>query len=130
MIHFKHAGFDGVLGLSLQLRRNATRKASLLKAMVDSKAIPAEMFSVFLAKDLHQDSSEIAFGTYSDEYMASPLHWVPLSEPAYWQFSLSGVSVGGKKLALCSANSTQVGKNVSSFFGRMCCRSLQEFETE
>lgn len=127
---FGHAGFDGVLGLSLQLRRNATRKTSLLKALVDSKAIPAELFAVFLAKDLHQESSEISFGTYSKDYMAGPLHWVPLSEPAYWQFSLAGVTVGGKKLALCSENSTQVGKKVSSFFGRMCCRSLKEFEHE
>lgn len=127
---FGHAGFDGVLGLSLQLRMNATRKTSLLKAMVDSKAIPAEMFAVFLAKDLQQQSSEITFGTYSEERMDGPLHYVPLSEPAYWQFALSGIKVEGKPLALCSPNSTQVGKKVSSFFGRMCCRSLAEFEHE
>lgn len=127
---FAHAGFDGVLGLSLQLRRNATGKSSVLRALADSKAIPAELFSVFLSKDLHQESSEIAFGTYSEEYMDGPLHWVPLSEPAYWQFSLAGLSVGGKKLDLCSKDSTQVNKSVSSFFGRMCCKSLQEFEHE
>lgn len=127
---FAHAGFDGVLGLSLQLRRNANHKSSILQALVDSKAIPAQMFAVFLSKDLHQEGSEISFGTYSDEYMEGPLHWVSLSEPAYWQFSLASVSVGGKKLTLCSENSTQVGQNVSSFFGRMCCRSLQEFEHE
>lgn len=127
---FAHAGFDGVLGLSLQLRRNATHKTSVLKALADNKAIPEEIFSVFLSKDLHQESSEISLGTYSEEHMDGPLHWVPLSEPAYWQFSLAGISVGGKKLDLCSENSTQVGKSVSSFFGKMCCRSLQEFEHE
>jgi len=127
---FAHAGFDGVLGLSLQLRRNATGKSSVLKALSDSKAIPAELFSVFLSKDLHQESSAIEFGTYSEEYMASPLHWVPLSEPAYWQFSLASVSVGGKKLAVCNENSTKVNASVSSFFGRMCCRSLEEFDHE
>jgi hypothetical protein len=127
---FGHAGFDGVLGLSLQLRKDATRKTSVLTAMADSKAIPAELFSVFLAKDLQQESSELSLGTYSEEYMDGPLHWVPLSEPAYWQFSLSGIKVGKKPLTLCSANSTKVGKNVSSFFGRMCCRSLKEFDTE
>jgi len=127
---FAHAGFDGVLGLSLQLRRNASKKEGVLQALMDSKAIPAELFAVFLSKDLHHESSEISFGTYSDEYMAGPLHWVPLSEPAYWQFSLASMSVGGKKLSLCSENSTQVNKSISSFFGRMCCRSLEEFEHE
>mmetsp|Transcript_69724 Transcript_69724/g.109066 ORF Transcript_69724/g.109066 Transcript_69724/m.109066 type:complete len:498 (-) Transcript_69724:103-1596(-) len=127
---FAHAGFDGVLGLSLKLRRDATAKTSVLKALTESKAIPAEMFSVFLSKDLHQESSEISFGTYSEERMDGPLHWVPLSEVAYWQFSLASISVGGKKLAICSENSTQVGKSVSSFFGHMCCRSLEEFEHE
>jgi len=127
---FGHAGFDGVLGLSLQLRRNATGKDSVLHSLAESKAIPAELFSVYLAKELTAESSEIAFGSYSEEYMDSPLHWVPLSEPAYWQFALADVKVGGKKLDLCSANSTQVGSKISSFFGRMCCRSLKEFETE
>jgi len=127
---FGHAGFDGVLGLSLQLRRNATRGTSVLQALVDSQAIPAPTFAVFLSRDLQQEGSHITFGTYSSEYMDGPLHWVPLSEPAYWQFSLSGVTVAGKKLPLCFENSTRVGKNVSSFFGRMCCRSLQEFEHE
>jgi hypothetical protein len=127
---FGHAGFDGVLGLSLPLRSNASSKSSALHALAESKAIPAELFAVYLAKDLKQDTSEISLGTYSEEYMDSPLHWVPLSEPAYWQFSLASVTVGGKKLEICSANSTQVGSNVSSFFGRMCCRSLQEFDSE
>jgi hypothetical protein len=127
---FAHAGFDGVLGLSLQLRRNASSKSSVLHALTQSKAIPAELFAVFLSKDLHQESSEITFGTYSDDHMSGSLHWVSLSEPAYWQFAMSSISVGGKKLTLCSENSTQVGSSVSSFFGRMCCRSLDEFEHE
>jgi len=127
---FGHAGFDGVLGLSLQLRGDALTKESALHSLVANKAIPAEMFAVYLAKDLKEESSEISLGTYSDEYMDSPLHWVPLSEPAYWQFALAEVKVGGKKLTLCSENSTQVGKSVSSYFGRMCCRTLTEFESE
>ena len=44
--------------------------------------------------------------------------------------NVSPSQVGKKQLTLCSENSTKVGKNVSSFFGRMCCRSLKEFDTE
>merc|ERR1719181_240568 len=124
---FGHAGFDGVLGLSLPLRKAATRKTSVLQALADSKAIPAQMFAVFLAKDLQQSSSEISFGTINEDRMAEPLHWVPLSEAGYWQFSISAFNVGGRKLPVCSTNasSVKVGMNVSSFFGRMCCRSLE-----
>lgn len=136
---FKHAGFDGVLGLSLQLRRAATNRTSVLQSLVDSHAIPSPIFAVFLAKDWHRDPSEISFGSYSEDYMAGPLHWVSLSEPAYWQFSISAIRVAGKALQLChdskansggGASSLPVGSNISTFFGRMCCRSLDEFEHE
>mmetsp|Transcript_33872 Transcript_33872/g.59724 ORF Transcript_33872/g.59724 Transcript_33872/m.59724 type:complete len:520 (+) Transcript_33872:84-1643(+) len=132
---FNHAGFDGVLGLALNLRRNATRKTSVLQALADSHAIPSLLFAVFLSKDLHMGTSEILFGRFDSQHADGPLHWVPLSEPGYWQFSIASLSVGGKKLPLCGGNGThasllQTGTNVSTFFGRMCCRSLEEFEHE
>lgn len=140
---FNHAGFDGVLGLSLHLRRESSRKTNVLEALVDSNAIPAPIFSVFLSKDLHVGTSEILFGRFDSERFEGALHWVNLSEPAYWQFSIAAVNVNGKKLSLCGGtgqhNQTTNGTNasllkngtsVSSFFGKMCCKTLEEFKTE
>lgn len=138
---FLDAAFDGVLGLSLVLRSNTTRKSSVLNALVDAGAIPHAQFSVFMAKDLHSGSSEISFGAADLAHAAEPMVWARLSEPGYWQLSLSGLAVGGQKLSLCDdvgdastpgghelilAN----GTNVSTFFGKMCCRTLEEFEHE
>jgi hypothetical protein len=54
---------------------------------------------------------------------------VNISEPGYWQISLAGLSVGGKDLHLCSEQ-VEEGANITTFFGKMCCRSVEEFEHE
>lgn len=129
---FLHAKFDGVLGLSLQLRSESTVKTSVLEAMVASKAIPHALFAVFMAKDLHSDSSEISFGAVNADRAASSTMWVPLSDPGYWQFSLGSIAVGGKDLNVCETSNTTLAVNstVSTFFGKMCCRTLGEFDHE
>eukprot|EP00929_Paragymnodinium_shiwhaense_P018619 TRINITY_DN12961_c0_g1_i1.p1 TRINITY_DN12961_c0_g1~~TRINITY_DN12961_c0_g1_i1.p1 ORF type:complete len:513 (-),score=122.66 TRINITY_DN12961_c0_g1_i1:175-1713(-) len=129
---FLHAKFDGVLGLSLQLRSESTSKTSVLQALADSKAIPRAVFAVFMAKDLHSDTSEISFGEANAERAGSSTTWVQLSDPGYWQFALSGIDVGGKDLQVCAAGSDELAANttVSAFFGKMCCRTVEEFEHE
>lgn len=134
---FLHSRFDGVLGLSLSLRKNATRKTSALDALVDAQAIPAAQFGVFLAKDMYSDTSELSLGAPDAERFEGPMNWVKLSEPGYWQFSLASLSVGGEDLDLCGTKDKKAfsqqlanGTNISSFFGRMCCRTLEEFNHE
>lgn len=126
---FKTSNFDGVLGLSLKLRSDASSDDSVLQALVDSKSIPRALFAVFMAKDLHSGSNEISFGAANARRMASDTTWVTLSDPGYWQFSLEGVSVGGKDLELCQAPSKAFGANVTveTFFGKMCCRNTDQF---
>eukprot|EP00933_Yihiella_yeosuensis_P037131 TRINITY_DN31002_c0_g1_i1.p1 TRINITY_DN31002_c0_g1~~TRINITY_DN31002_c0_g1_i1.p1 ORF type:complete len:518 (+),score=102.58 TRINITY_DN31002_c0_g1_i1:171-1724(+) len=130
---FLNAKFDGVLGLSLKLRSNTTAKDSVLSALVASKAIDKPMFSVFMSKDLHSESSEITFGSSEDaSKMASAPMWVNLSDPGFWQFSLEGVSVGKEDLKLCKPAKEAFVANTTlqTFFGKMCCRSTDEFANE
>lgn len=130
---FKTSQFDGVVGLSLALRSDNSRTTSALDALVDAGAIPREQFSVFMSKDLHTDGSEISFGEADPTRADGPTFWTNVSEPGYWQVSLGELSVGGKRLEFCDgANSGTLknGTNVSSFFGKMCCRSLDEFDHE
>eukprot|EP00928_Gymnodinium_smaydae_P013640 TRINITY_DN14963_c0_g2_i2.p1 TRINITY_DN14963_c0_g2~~TRINITY_DN14963_c0_g2_i2.p1 ORF type:complete len:504 (+),score=36.83 TRINITY_DN14963_c0_g2_i2:63-1574(+) len=137
---FLHASFDGVLGLSLALRKNATVKTSVLEALVASKSIPQAIFAVFLAKDFHSSVSELSIGEVNAERMAGSTHWVSLSEPGYWQFSLKGITVGGKELVPCPVDGSLFvqGTNISSFLGTSsqgktsptCCSTLAELEWE
>jgi hypothetical protein len=127
---FRRAHFDGVMGLALPaLRTNASSKANLLEVLVATGAIPAARFSVFMSKEMHGDS-EIIFGDPNLAYADGPLIWTQLSEPGYWQFSLQSIAIGGKELPLCHMRQSIKGSNVSSFFGRMCCRTVSEFEHE
>jgi hypothetical protein len=135
---FLDAGFDGVAGLSLQLRGDAARKTSLVSALVDGGAIPRAQFSVYMARDMRSDNSEITFGEPDPSRADGPTFWTQISEPGYWQFSLADLAIGGQHLDLCGrghgANSSMAaltpGANVSSFYGKMCCRSLDEFDHE
>jgi len=137
---FLDANFDGVVGLSLVLRRGATRKTSFVDALLDGGVIPHQQFSVFMASDLRSDTSEISFGSPDPSRSTGPTFWASLSEPGYWQFSLSDLSVGQQHLNLCgnagnsSTNTSTLvplkGENVSTYFGKMCCRSVEEFDHE
>jgi hypothetical protein len=136
---FLDANFDGVVGLSLVLRRGATRKTSFLDALLDGGAISHLQFSVFMARNLQSDTSEISFGTPDASRSVGPTFWANLSEPGYWQFSLMDLAVGEHHLNLCghagnSSSGTSLmhlkDENVSTYFGKMCCRSLEEFNHE
>eukprot|EP00931_Biecheleriopsis_adriatica_P064791 TRINITY_DN39488_c0_g1_i1.p1 TRINITY_DN39488_c0_g1~~TRINITY_DN39488_c0_g1_i1.p1 ORF type:complete len:356 (-),score=79.22 TRINITY_DN39488_c0_g1_i1:135-1055(-) len=92
------------------------------------------MFAVFMTKDLHAEGSHITFGGMSPSVVTSEMNWVPLSDPGYWQFSMSDVHIGGKALNWCSSVklSSAIAANASvfTFFGKMCCRTVEEFEKE
>jgi hypothetical protein len=132
---FLDANFDGVVGLSLALRSDASRKSSFLDSLGDSGAIPSFQFSVYMARDLWSDASEISFGLPDPSRFTGPVSWAKLSEPGYWQFSLSDITVGNQRFDICGRGNGSSAprlqdQNVSSFFGKMCCRSLEEFQHE
>mmetsp|Transcript_20493 Transcript_20493/g.36822 ORF Transcript_20493/g.36822 Transcript_20493/m.36822 type:complete len:490 (-) Transcript_20493:33-1502(-) len=129
---FLHAQWDGVLGLSLQLRSGASARSNVLDALVRAGTIPRALFAVFMAKDLEADTSEITFGSSDASKAASETTWVPLSDPGYWQFSLADIVVGNRSMQMCANVSKRFKANtsVSAFFGKMCCRGIDEFEHE
>jgi len=129
---FLHAQWDGVLGLSLKLRSGASARSNVLDALVQAGAIPHASFSVFMAKELGADTSEIIFGSPDNSKAASETTWVTLSDAGYWQFSVADVVVGNQSMALCANLSKrfQVNTSVSAFFGKMCCRDVNEFDHE
>lgn len=120
---FLNANFDGVLGLSLKLRRNATNSSSVLESLAAAGGLDAAAFAVVLAAG----APALVFGKDAFQYASHT--WAPVSEPGYWQFSLADIAVGGKALGLCAAE-LEVGDAVSTFFGYMCCHSEAQFEHE
>lgn len=96
---FSLVPFDGILGLSLpQMAEGPT--FSILDRLVDAGALERSIFGVFFGNDGEQ--SEVTFGTYRKENLASELFWAPVSTPGYWQVEMADVLLENKRLGVCN----------------------------
>merc|ERR1719160_1020300 len=100
------APFDGVLGLGLtNLSENAAFNAFF--RMTQEKAVKSNVFSVFLGAT-DAEESEITFGQYKKERMASDLFWVPVNKDGFWQVKMEDVAIGNEKMKFCHGNCSVV----------------------
>jgi len=96
---FSIVPFDGILGLSLpQMAEGAS--FSLVDQMVDAGVLKEPLFGVFFGNDGEQ--SEVSFGQYRKELMASDMFWASVTVPGYWQVKMQDVVVDGKKQGICA----------------------------
>ncbi|CAE7411602.1 PGC [Symbiodinium natans] len=97
---FAAAEWDGVFGLAQSLSDHVEFNVvqNLLKGGVNMKK---PVFAVYLGRRV-EDEAEVTFGDYHDSRMASPLHWVNISEEGYWQFQFDDITVDGKPTGLCA----------------------------
>lgn len=98
---FKNAEWDGVLGLAQSLSDAEEFNVFTALAQNATPAMKRPVFAVYLGRHV-EDEAEITFGDYKESRMASPLHWVDVSEEGYWQFQFTDLTVGGKSTGLCS----------------------------
>eukprot|EP00931_Biecheleriopsis_adriatica_P044034 TRINITY_DN25155_c0_g1_i1.p1 TRINITY_DN25155_c0_g1~~TRINITY_DN25155_c0_g1_i1.p1 ORF type:complete len:420 (-),score=94.91 TRINITY_DN25155_c0_g1_i1:132-1391(-) len=96
---FSLVPFDGIFGLGLPQMSEAPH-FNVLDCMIRDKVLKKNIFSVFLAADDKQES-EISFGEYRADRMASELFWVPVSTPGYWQVEMDDVMIGNTLQDLC-----------------------------
>merc|ERR1719181_1300716 len=101
--------FDGILGLALPQLAEA-QEFSLMDSMVKSGLLEKNIFSVYFTRsDNAEDNSEVLFGAVRESRMATPLHWVPVSNPGYWQVEMSDMLLGNETLDICGSQGCQVG---------------------
>merc|ERR1719267_15637 len=60
--------------------------------------LPNNKFAVFLTED---SSSEITFGGYRSEVLASDIVWAPVSRESYWQVKIEDITFDNKPTGLC-----------------------------
>lgn len=98
--------FDGIVGLGLPQLAEA-QGFSILDSLIKERILKRNLFSVFFAQsDVEQ--SEILFGDVDEDRMAGTLFWAPVSNPAYWQVSLSDVLIGDEHAGFCGDSGCQV----------------------
>jgi len=94
---FAAFSFDGVLGLALDSMAQSN-DFSLVSRMVRNNLLAEPLFAVFLS-DTDKEDSEITFGQYKTERMASELFWVPVAarDTGYWEVQIEDITIAGKK---------------------------------
>eukprot|EP00392_Amoebophrya_sp_AT5.2_P014472 g14621.t1 len=111
---FSLVPFDGIFGLSLSAMSEAPH-FNLLDRMIHEKMLHQDIFAVYLGGSRGSRSSrtappesEITFGDYHAERMASPMVWTPVTQPGYWQVEISDLHLNNEPLNLCAENGCQV----------------------
>jgi len=96
---FSLVPFDGIFGLSLP-QMSESPHFNVFDSMVRDGVLQKSMFAVFLGASDGEDS-EISFGEYRSDRMASDLFWVPVTNPGYWQVEMSDITIANKHQNLC-----------------------------
>lgn len=99
---FSLVPFDGILGLSLPQMSEGPH-FNILDCMIRDKVLKKNLFAVFFGA-VDDEESEISFGEYRNERMASDLFWVPVTNPGYWQVAMEDITIQNKRQALCHGN--------------------------
>lgn len=112
---FGDAPFDGIFGLGLT-KLSEGSAFNMLDSMSRGGSINKGLFSVFLGATAEEES-EILFGSYRPEHMASKITWVPVLNTGFWQVPLEVVAVRGKPLANISNSSAVLDTGTSLLAG-------------
>lgn len=102
---FSLVPFDGILGLSLPQMAEG-EAFSVVDKLVEAGVLKEPLFGVFFGNEGEQ--SEITFGSYKKEQMATEIFWAPVTIPGYWQVAMDDITLENKNLGLCSKLKCQV----------------------
>jgi len=101
---FSSTPFDGILGLGFK-DLSMGHNFNILDDMNGMGSLPGGQFSVFLTED---GSSEITFGGYRHERLASEVVWAPVTHESYWQVAVKDITFDNSESGLCGITGCQV----------------------
>jgi len=101
---FSSTPFDGILGLGFK-DLSMGNSFNILDDMYQTGALPGGQFSVFLTED---GSSEITFGGFRQELLASEVVWAPVTHESYWQVAVKDITFDNVDTNLCGTRGCQV----------------------
>lgn len=101
---FSSTPFDGILGLGFK-DLSMGNNFNILDDMYAAGTLPGGQFSVFLTED---GSSEITFGGFREELLASDVVWAPVTHESYWQVAVKDITFDNMDTKLCGSQGCQV----------------------
>merc|ERR1719345_318159 len=94
---FEETPFDGIMGMGFN-DLSMGKGFNIPDDLNDSGQLPQGQFSFFLTDD---GSSEITFGGYKAESLASDIVWAPVTIQSYWQVKVEDITFNNKPTGLC-----------------------------
>jgi len=108
--------FDGVLGLALSTMAQSF-EFSIMDRLTSHQLLKQPFFSVFLSEQ-DDEESEITFGDYLEDHMASKLFWVPIGGTSgYWEVKIEDITLNEKKQDICQDCRVAVDTGTSMLAG-------------
>eukprot|EP00933_Yihiella_yeosuensis_P027704 TRINITY_DN2159_c0_g1_i3.p1 TRINITY_DN2159_c0_g1~~TRINITY_DN2159_c0_g1_i3.p1 ORF type:complete len:779 (+),score=194.10 TRINITY_DN2159_c0_g1_i3:88-2424(+) len=101
---FSSTPFDGILGLGFK-DLSMGQGFNILDDLYEKNALPQGTFSVFLTED---GSSELTFGGFKQERLASDVVWSKVTHESYWQVAVDDIYINNQESSLCGAAGCQV----------------------
>lgn len=95
---FEETPFDGILGLGFK-DLSMGKGFNIVDDLEDSNQLPQGTFAFFLSDD---GSSEITFGGYRPELVASDIVWAKVDRESYWQVGVDDIAFDNEVTGLCN----------------------------
>jgi saccharopepsin len=101
---FETIPFDGILGMGFK-DLSMGNGFNIVDNMNDANQLPGGQFSFFLDDD---DGSEVTFGGYKQEHLASDIVWADVKVPSWWQVAVDDITFDDQPKNLCAGGGCQV----------------------
>jgi hypothetical protein len=94
---FQEIPFDGIMGLGFK-DLSMGKGFNIIDDLYAGGQLPAGQISFYLTDD---GDSEVTFGGYKSEYLASDILWARVDVESYWQVSIDDITFDNKPKNLC-----------------------------
>eukprot|EP00929_Paragymnodinium_shiwhaense_P089604 TRINITY_DN4975_c0_g4_i1.p1 TRINITY_DN4975_c0_g4~~TRINITY_DN4975_c0_g4_i1.p1 ORF type:complete len:504 (-),score=188.35 TRINITY_DN4975_c0_g4_i1:304-1815(-) len=97
---FQEIPFDGIMGLGFK-DLSMGKGFNMIDELTDKGALPNGQISFYLTDG---GDSEVTFGGYKQEYLASDIVWAPVEVQSWWQVSMKDITFNNKPQHLCDGS--------------------------
>merc|ERR1719387_2193808 len=94
---FQETPFDGIMGMGFK-DLSMGQGFNIVDDLNDSGQLPQGTFAVYLSDD---GQSEITFGGYRPELLASDVVWADVDHESYWQVAVDDITFNNEPSGLC-----------------------------